>query len=295
MDVVVGIGDAHDGRAGYAVDDGVGAGAALLRVESNPRGPSLGVVGEEAAPVVRAGEDGEDGNVDRGVALDAEVERGIDGRAGREGRHGLEGLVVLVEDFCKAVERGFEVTQLLLFVDAAGFDLVDARFGVVHLDLELRVGGIVEGAAGGGIEVDEPGDFLREAAADGAEFFACHRMADEHGPLDMECFHDGENVVAAAVGGIISVRGHGFAGGAKASAGDAIDVILAGESRGKLVEAVGRVSVAGEEDKGATGASPVEDLELHSGLDGDHLQFGRGRGLRGGEGGSQEERCEGKA
>ena len=83
---MVSVGDAYDGRAGDAVDDGVGAGAALLRVESNPRGPSLGVVGEEAAPVVRAGEDGEDGNVDRCVALDAEVESISDRLKNLEGR-----------------------------------------------------------------------------------------------------------------------------------------------------------------------------------------------------------------
>jgi hypothetical protein len=63
-------------------------------------------------------------------------------------------------------DRNFKLTQLLLLIDTAGFNLLDAVLDSVHLDLHLWVRGIVERPAGYSIKIDEAGYLIRKATPD---------------------------------------------------------------------------------------------------------------------------------
>ena len=83
---------------------------------------------------------------------------------------------------------------------------------------------------------------------------------------------DGKDIVAEAVGRIIVVVGSGIAGLAKAAAGDAVHMIFAGKFGRELVELVRGVAQSAQEDERPASATPVEDFELDSRLDGDELR-----------------------
>jgi hypothetical protein len=53
-----------------------------------------------------------------------------------------------------------------LLINSTRLDLIDALFDVIHLDLHLRVRRIVESEARCRVEINEAGDFIREATAD---------------------------------------------------------------------------------------------------------------------------------
>ena len=124
-------------------------------------------------------------------------------------------------------EGGFaELLHQLFRVQAgAGGELGELAAEVGEIDDDVAAGGVVESVGVGGVEVDEAGDFVGETGADGAEFLAGDGVAGEDGAGEFERVDDGENVVGQAGGG---VAGFGFAAGAEAAAGDALDVIVGG-------------------------------------------------------------------
>src|SRR6202040_874648 len=71
--------------------------------------------------------------------------------------------------------------------------------------------------------------------------------------------------------GVVCPGWSGGAGNSRPAAGDAIDTVRAGEFGCELVEAVGVVVSASEQDQGSTGAAPVHDFKLDVLLDSNEL------------------------
>src|ERR1700733_6456832 len=86
-------------------------------------------------------------------------------------------------------------------------------------------------------------------------------MPHQNRMLDPKCLHDSEHIVSQVIRGVVPVCRCGFAGHAEAPAGNAIDVVPAGELLRKAVKAMGGVSVPRKKDEGPSRPSPIQNLK----------------------------------
>src|SRR5882757_2697598 len=134
---------------------------------------------------------------------------------------------------------------------------------------------IIESKAGCSVEIDEPGNFLRKAAADGTQFLACKRVPHKHRTFDVKRLHHRKNVIPEVVRRVVAVGRCGFARCAKPSSRNAVDVMLPGEPRSEAVEAMRGISRPCEEDERSAGAAPIQNFKLNTLFDSDQLDLMR--------------------
>src|SRR5215831_10214280 len=85
-------------------------------------------------------------------------------------------------------------------------------------------------------------------------------MSHQNRPVQFERVDHGHNVIAEAVGRLISGC---KSGGAKPASCNAKNVVAGGELRGELVEDVRGVPAAGQQDHRSASTSPIEHFEAH--------------------------------
>src|SRR2546427_9320251 len=104
-----------------------------------------------------------------------------------------------------------------------------------------------------------------------AELLPCQRMTDQDRPVKVERCNHCQNIITQAIGGVVCPGWRRGARGSRPATSDAIDTVRAGEFGCELVEAVGVVVSAGEQDQSSPGAAPVHDLKLDVILDSNEL------------------------
>src|SRR5580698_7525594 len=141
-----------------------------------------------------------------------------------------------------------------------------------RIEDDVSVNAIIVGITVGRVEIDKSRNLIGVAAADRTQFLACNRMAHQDRPSEVERIDNSQHVIAQTVRCIIAVCRSWFAGGAKASSCDAVDVMVRSKLRSELVENVGVVPKSCKKDQRSTGPTPVDNFQLDVLFDGDKLR-----------------------
>ena len=95
------------------------------------------------------------------------------------------------------------------------------------------------------IEIDESGNSIRMAGADGAQFCTSNRVSREHRSLEFEQVQDSEHIVTQA----IRIVGRAGAGRAESAPGDGVNVVIGSKFGHEIIENVSRTSEPGYENQ----------------------------------------------
>jgi hypothetical protein len=98
-------------------------------------------------------------------------------------------------------------------------------------------------------------------------------VSHQNRALDPNGLHDREDIVSQTICRVVPVRRWRLARRSKAPAGDAVDMVLADKLRSETIERVSGVSIALQEDQRSAGSSPIQNLKLNTGRDGDELRL----------------------
>src|SRR5215467_11947767 len=95
----------------------------------------------------------------------------------------------------------------------------------------------------------------------GTQLFTTERVANQHGPVQLERVEDGENVVTETIGRIRAPSRQRSAGRAEAAPRDAVNVICGRQFGSELVENMSRVSKTRKQNQGPSRSAPIENFQ----------------------------------
>src|SRR6516165_7556472 len=134
---------------------------------------------------------------------------------------------------------------------------------VDQIDSQIAARAVVVGVCISSIEVSQSCDSFGMSGSHRTQLFAAERVPSQHGPVQLECIEDGENVVTQTIGRIHRVPGgQRSAGRAEAAPCDAVNMVRRRQLGSELIKYMSRVSKPRQQNQGSSRATPIEDLQL---------------------------------
>src|SRR5262245_40839048 len=121
-----------------------------------------------------------------------------------------------------------------------------------------------------GIEIHQPGHFLRMPRSDGAQLLSCNRVACQNRAIEFQRIDYCSDVIAQP---ICRIARRGRTRRAESTSCDSVNVIFADELGGEFIEYVRRVSQTRQKNQRLSGTTPIEDFELDILIDGYDLRL----------------------